>query len=71
MLANEIREELIKMTGGLKEMRLTGKAIDDMLQSEFNMGPRKALKARGDLLDLGVLSRHRVGKKLSSYEVVL
>ena len=72
MLANEIKEELIKMTDNYhKERRLTGKDIDSMLQSEFGMGLRKALKTRGDLLELGVLTRERVGKKLSSYEVVL
>jgi len=71
MLANEIREELIKMTEHLKERRLTGKDIDSMLQSEFGMGLRKALKTRGDLLELGILSRQRIGRKISSYEVVL
>jgi|19_taG_2_1085344.scaffolds.fasta_scaffold172288_2 hypothetical protein len=71
MLANEIKEELVKMTEHLKERRLTGKDIDSMLQSEFDMGPRKALKTRGDLLELGVLTRERVGKKRMSYEVVL
>ena len=71
MLANEIKEELVKMTEHLKERRLTGKDIDNMLHSEFGMGLRKALKTRGDLLELGVLTRERVGKKLSSYEVVL
>jgi hypothetical protein len=35
------------------------------------MGLRKALKTRGDLLELGVLTRERVGKKRMSYEVVL
>ena len=71
MLANEIKEELIKMTGGSEEARLTGKDIDVMLRTEFDMGPRLALKIRADLLELGVLARHRIGKKLSSYEVVL
>jgi len=71
MLANEIKEELVKMTEHLKERRLTGKDIDNMLQSEFGMGLRKALKTRGDLLELGVLTRERVGKKRMSYEVVL
>lgn len=71
MLANEIKEELVKMTEHLKERRLTGKDIDDMLHSEFGMGLRKALKTRGDLLELGVLTRERVGKKRMSYEVVL
>ena len=71
MLANEIKEELIKMTGGSEEARLTGKDIDVMLRTEFDMGPRLALKIRADLLELGVLARHRAGKKLSSYEVVL
>ena len=71
MLANEIKEELVKMTEHLKERRLTGKDIDSMLQSEFGMGLRKALKTRGDLLELGILSRQRIGRKISSYEVVL
>lgn len=71
MLANEIKEELVKMTEHLKERRLTGKDIDNMLQSEFGMGLRKALKTRGDLLELGILSRQRIGRKISSYEVVL
>jgi len=42
MLANEIKEELIKMTGGSEEARLTGKDIDVMLRTEFDMGPRLA-----------------------------
>ena len=71
MLANEIKKELIKMTEGLRERRLTTKDIDKMLQSEFDMGLRKALRTRGDLLELGVLTREVTGKKQMSYEVVL
>jgi len=72
MLANEIKEELIKMTDNYyKERRLTGKDIDNMLISEFGMGRRKALKTRADLLELGILSNQRIGRKMSSYEVVL